>query len=368
MAGNTIYYPKNSRTWLYDTASVCLSEGLTAKEENDVLAWLLSAKLGDYAYSEAESYAKKLLAASGKTAFHFHVLIDYYIKTRRTDLAASLIEEARPLCGTDTESETLQKLSEEIRQRREKPYLPAPKENKDAVQEAYKAFLSTLGIAVQTQADIRKAKAPITQEDYPKAKERLTADFDSFVAFDLETTGTARYDDIIEIGAVKVINGEVTEDVAFCFQTFVKPMEKKITPEVAALTGITAQDVQSAPTIKEALASFLDFAGDSILLGFNCMAFDSRFLTRAGRYAHIIIDNEYFDVMRYAELKKTALGLPDGKPSLASLAAHFGIENPQAHRALADALTTARVFLKLRENDTSPAADLPDLDDLLADL
>lgn len=72
--------------------------------------------------------------------------------------------------------------------------------------------------------------------------------------------------------------------------------------------------------------------------------------------------------MRYAEIKRAALGLPDGKPSLASLAAHCGIGNPQAHRALADALTTARVFLKLRESDASPSTAVPDLDDLLAGL
>lgn len=364
IAANKLYFPAASSFWLYDTASVCLGSGLTESEENDVRAWMLSAKAGDYAYAQAEEHAQALLAASRKNLFQYRVLCDYLIKTRRNDLADILLQEVKPLCRSEKDAAYLRQLAEENEKKREKPYLPAQAEK----EENYNAFMATLGVEVQTKADIRKANAPIAKEAYPEEKERTSADFSSFVAFDLETTGRASYDDIIEIGAVKVVNGVVTEDAAFCFQTFVKPMEKKVTPEITALTGITKEDVQSAPTIKEALTAFLDFAGNSVLLGFNCMAFDSRFLTRAGRYAHIIIENEYFDVMRYAEIKRAALGLPDGKPSLASLAAHCGIGNPQAHRALADALTTARVFLKLRGNDDSPSTAVPDLDDLLAGL
>ena len=369
IVGNYKTFPKESRAWLYQTAPACFEGGLTATEENNMLSWLLSAKVGDYAYPEAEMYAEKLLIAHKKNVFHYSALIDYYIKTRRNDLAASLIKEARPLCKTDAETEALQKLAAENEKRRQKPYLPAPKENKEAAQESYKAFLATLGIDVQTQTDIKKAKEPIPREDYPAPMERIAADFDTFVAFDLETTGRGHFDNIIEIGAVKVENGAVSEKAAFCFQTFVKPMDKKITPEITALTGITPEDVQNAPSNKEALAAFLDFTGDSILLGFNCMAFDSGYLTRAGRYAHLIIENEYFDVMRYAKRRKNDLGLPGDKSSLAAFAEFFGIENPRAHRALADALTTARVFLKLKEKDASADADaLPNLNELLADL
>ena len=364
IAADKLYFPAASRSWLYDTAAVCFGSGLTETEENDVHAWMLSAKAGDYAYAKAEEHAQALLASSAKNLFQYRVLSDYLIKTRRNDSADTLLQKAKPLCKSEKDADSLRQLAEENEKKRKKPYLPAQAEK----EEIYKAFMATLGVEVQTKADIRKANGPIAKEAYPEAKERSSADFSSFVAFDLETTGRASYDDIIEIGAVKVVNGEVTEDASFCFQTFVKPMEKKVTPEITALTGITTEDVQSAPMIKEALTAFLDFAGDSVLLGFNCMAFDSRFLTRAGRYAHVIIENEYFDVMRYAGIKSATLGLPDGKPSLASLAAHCGIGNPQAHRALADALTTARVFLKLRESDASPSNTLPDLDDLLAGL
>ena len=110
----------------------------------------------------------------------------------------------------------------------------------------------------------------------------------------------------------------------------------------------------------------MKFVGDDILLGFNCMAFDSKFLVRAGRYANIIIENKYFDVMRYASQFNEQLGIEAKKVSLADLSEKLDIENPQAHRALADAVTTARVFLKLKEMDGG--ADKASVDELLSDL
>ena len=363
IAENKQHFPKNSRNWLYRTAPVCLNGGLAAAEENDVRAWLLPSKAADYAYPEAEAQASVLLQATEKSRFVYQTLADFYINTRRNDSADALLREAAARFPDDTE--TWDKLATENAKKREKPYLPAPKENKEAAQKAYQAFLASLGIEVQTQAERKKANVPIAKEDYPEPREHTAADFDSFVAFDLETTGFRDYDDIIEIGAVKVIGGEVKETAEFCFRTFVKPTEKKVTPEITALTGISPEDVQNAPSNAEALKSFLDFADDGILLGFNCMKFDSRLLTRAGRYAHIIIANEYFDVMRYAKKNREKLGITEKEPSLGALAAKYGVKNPCAHRALADALTTARVFFKLREQ-ISAEPDLPDADELLA--
>ena len=114
----------------------------------------------------------------------------------------------------------------------------------------------------------------------------------------------------------------------------------------------------------EVTPDFLKFVGDSILVGFNCMAFDSRFMVRAGRYSNIIIDNKYFDVMRYADQFKERLGIDSKKISLEELAGKLDIENPEAHRALADAITTARVFLKLKEMDGG--TESASLDDMLS--
>ncbi len=60
-----------------------------------------------------------------------------------------------------------------------------------------------------------------------------------------------------------------------------------------------------------------------------------------------------FDVMKYANSFRTKRGITDEKLSLETLSSKLGIENPEAHRALADAITTARVYLGLKERDKS---------------
>ena len=89
-------------------------------------------------------------------------------------------------------------------------------------------------------------------------------------------------------------------------------------------------------------------------------------IKRAGRYSNIIIENQNFDVMRYAEKYKDELGIDKNKLSLSDLSNKLEIKNPRAHRALADALTTARVYLKLKEKFSDSAES--NLDDTLDDL
>lgn len=81
-----------------------------------------------------------------------------------------------------------------------------------------------------------------------------------------------------------------------------------------------------------------------MLVGYNNAQFDNRMLIRAGRYSFTLISNEFVDVMPQAKEK---LVLDDYK--LNTVSESLGIKNPQAHRALADAVTTARVYLKLWE-------------------
>ena len=188
------------------------------------------------------------------------------------------------------------------------------------------------------------------------------------MAFDIETTGrSSKTDSIIEIGAIKVVGDRIVESERFTFQELVQPLDyKKVSPEIEALTGITNAEAYAARPVWEVLPEFMNFVGDSVLLGFNCIIFDSRFMVRAGRYSNTIIENKYFDVMRFADSFKEKLGIDAKKASLQELADKLGIENPQAHRALADAITTAKVFLRLKElnGQDQPAS----IDDLLGDL
>ena len=115
----------------------------------------------------------------------------------------------------------------------------------------------------------------------------------------------------------------------------------------------------------EVTPDFVKFIGGDILVGFNNIRFDSKFLARAGRYSQIVIDNLQFDAMRYALSIKDKLSLGE-KFSLEVLSEKLGISNPRAHRALADAITTAKVYLKLKEMGAGDAG--AEIDDILADL
>lgn len=222
--------------------------------------------------------------------------------------------------------------------------MPNPKENKDEARKAYIDYLASIGIEAEISvAATPKSSIPkaIPRDQYPAPKEIRDADFDTFVAYDLETTGLSpKTDAIIEIGAVKVCNGQVVESREFVFQEFVRPYKKGVREEITQLTGITKNDVKEARQMWEVFPDFMEFAGDCVLVGYNNVKFDSRFLVRAGRYSNVIMQNPQFDVMKYADGFRNKLGITDEKLSLEILSKKLGIENPESHRALADAITT----------------------------
>ena len=178
-----------------------------------------------------------------------------------------------------------------------------------------------------------------------------------FCVLDLETTGVAPDTcEITEIGAATFIGGvEVSR-----FQTLVNP-GLAIPPSVTVITGITHAMVIDAPRIEEALPSFLEFLGDSVIVGHN-VRFDISFLNAAairlgyGRLAH-----QHADTLRLAQrlIRGEVRSM-----KLSSLAAYFGSPVVPNHRALDDALATAHVFWSLLERAGS--IGVTHLDDLLA--
>lgn len=146
-----------------------------------------------------------------------------------------------------------------------------------------------------------------------------------------------------------------------------KPYDRKVSAKITELTGISQDDVKDARPMWEVTPDFLNFVGDLPLVGYNSVRFDSQFLGRAGRYSNIIIENKHFDVMRYAEGFAEQLGIDSKHLKLGVVSDALQIENPRAHRALADAITTAKVFLKLKEMSGETTAEVS-VDDLLADL
>lgn len=162
----------------------------------------------------------------------------------------------------------------------------------------------------------------------------------TFCVFDIETTGlNASTDKIIEIGAVKVADGVITET----FSTFIDP-GISIPARITELTTITDADVHGQPTIEEVLPDFYKFAYETIMVGQN-VQFDYGFVSAAGQAMNIYFDNEKADTLALGRKYIPTLG----KYKLGNLTEYFGIKNKGAHRAIYDAIATAEVFLKLAE-------------------
>ena len=174
----------------------------------------------------------------------------------------------------------------------------------------------------------------------PAVKGRTDAPINGqYIIFDLETTGlSAATERIIEIGAVKVENGEILES----FDLFVDP-EKAITPEITRLTSITNEMVAGAPKENDALEQFFRFCdGCDILVAHNAdfdMGFLRAAIRRCGREEDPVqIDTLVMARAMYPELKKHKLD---------TIAERLGVTQKHHHRADDDARVLAEIFLKM---------------------
>lgn len=160
----------------------------------------------------------------------------------------------------------------------------------------------------------------------------------TFVVVDLETTGgPATAAGITEIGAVKIRGGEVLGE----FATLVQP-DTAIPAHIQALTGITDSMVRDAPSVAGAVASFGEFAGDSILVAHNA-PYDLAFLKGAcTRYDLTWFPGRSLDTARLARVALHRGEVRNCK--LATLAAYFHSPVTPVHRALADARATTHVL------------------------
>ena len=146
-----------------------------------------------------------------------------------------------------------------------------------------------------------------------------------FVCFDIETTGLkVDREAITEIGAVVLKNGEITDR----FQTFVNP-NRRLTPEIIGLTGITDDMLKDAPQLKEALAEFLKFVDGRPLAAHNA-EFDIGFIRAGCRKVGLDFQPTYVDSLILAQNL-----LPDlGKYKLDIVADRLELPNFNHHRGL----------------------------------
>ena len=160
---------------------------------------------------------------------------------------------------------------------------------------------------------------------------------DEIVCFDIETTGLkVTQEAITEIGAVRLRNGEIVET----FQTFVDP-ERRLTPEIIGLTGITDDMLRGAPKLKDALTAFLAFAGNAPLAAHNA-EFDISFIRAGCRKCSIPFEPTYIDTLILAQNLLPGLG----KYKLDIVADHLQLPQFNHHRASDDAVPVAQMLTK----------------------
>lgn len=165
----------------------------------------------------------------------------------------------------------------------------------------------------------------------------------SIVCFDLETTGLnnnpamGKMDRIIEIGAVKLVDGEITEK--FC--SFVRCPER-LSKEIVELTGIHDEDLVGQPEIEKVIADFYKFVDGSELLGHN-VGFDYRFVQYYGEQNGYSFERKQYDTLTLAQ---DVLRGRLANYKLNTVAEHYGFDFNH-HRAYEDAATTAKIFIEL---------------------
>ena len=172
--------------------------------------------------------------------------------------------------------------------------------------------------------------------------EELTLLQDNYVVFDLETTGLYPNsgDSIIEIGAVKISNGEIIDR----FDELINP-GKDLNDEIINITGINNEMLKGKRSEEEVLKDFIKWVDDYPLVAHNAK-FDISFIDMAylkynlGRLSNIVIDT--LGLSRYLESKERY-------HNLATLVKRYEIpwDEDKHHRADYDSEGTALIFLKM---------------------
>lgn len=175
---------------------------------------------------------------------------------------------------------------------------------------------------------------------------------DTFVVFDVETTGlSAVYDTIIELAAVKVKNGEIIDR----FESFANP-HHPLSATIINLTGITDDLLVNAPEVEAVLKRFHTWVGDAVLVAHNA-SFDIGFLNVGykniglPKVSNPVIDTLELGRFLYPEMKNHRLN---------TLAKKLNVELTQHHRAIYDAEATGYILIKMLKDANEKGIEFHD--------
>ena len=164
---------------------------------------------------------------------------------------------------------------------------------------------------------------------------------DDYTIIDLETTGfSPQYDEIIELGAIRVRNNEIVDT----FSKLIRP-GIALNPFIQELTGITDEMLEYAATLDDVIDEFIEFIGDDIVVGHN-VGFDVNFIyDNLLRLRGTYFSNDSVNTLRIS--KKLIKELRHH--SLYDLCLYYGIEEEKGHRSLVDCKTTYQLFNILKK-------------------
>src|SRR5438876_2385814 len=169
--------------------------------------------------------------------------------------------------------------------------------------------------------------------------EKLDTTLDRYVTFDFETTDNdAATCGVVEIGAARVVNGEIVDR----FHSLANPY-RPISAKATAVHGYTDADVAAAPPFAEVFTQFHAFVGSDVLIAHNGMKFDVPVLRplAAGRYG--------IESLTFYDTFPLVRSLTQDSPKQVDIAHRLGIDVGRAHHALDDAITLAHVYREVQK-------------------
>lgn len=160
-----------------------------------------------------------------------------------------------------------------------------------------------------------------------------------YIIIDIETTGLdPKYDDILEISAIKIKNNLITDK-------FTSLIKNENVPEfIAELTGINTEMTKNAPPLKNVLNEFYTFIKDFILLGHN-VNFDINFLYDKLMEIDFILKNDFVDTLRLSRRINKELK----HHRMTDLLKYYNIDNSKQHRALNDCEYTYSIYNNIKK-------------------